>query len=295
MYKTHFNPFRRAQEIVLRLLLQGTESNLRAPIAGLVGDHISDEIRIRGVYDADLLAFLEDRVFPGIGSSSLTCWDVGGNIGNHALCFARHFAQVEVFEPGTRAAAILEANLKINRIENVTLHRIGLSDYQGESDLLVGRRNLGASRLAETSTETKPLGGIVEQESVSLVRADDIGLDTSSIGFIKIDVEGHELKVLRGMMRTLQKHQPLLLVEHLSESIRNGNSEVTSLMRDLGYLPFAFQRCRKIRSQLVDNIVSVFRGSVDYSLTAIERFEQRDYPWVFYIHQDKALKSNWPW
>ncbi len=267
---------------------------------GLLGDHISDEIRIRGAYDADLLDFLEQEVFPDLGCSSKRCVDVGANIGNHTLRFARSFEWVEAFEPSFRAAEILETNLRINAVSNVRVHRVGLSDQQRNAELLVGRTNLGASRLSETTVETSRLGGIFAREMVPLVRGDDV-LE-GPIAFLKIDVEGHEEKVLAGCTELLARDRPVILLEHLATTFDRGASgdgtvvgsghAVADRLRAMGYQPFEFRRVRKLGPDLLDNVVSVLLGKIEYELAPIETFERRDYPWVLYFHGEQWLKHG---
>jgi FkbM family methyltransferase len=282
---------------LLRELLRSTVGDEPPATVGLLGDHISDEIRIRGAYDADLLDFLEREVFVALGSRAGRCLDVGANIGNHTLRFARNFEVVEAFEPSFRAAEILETNLRINRVDNVRVHRIALSDRAGSAPLLVGKTNLGASRLVETTTETAALGGVLERETVTLARGDEVC--AGPVAFVKIDVEGHELSVISGLSRLLRAHHPVLLLEHLGSSLAphgsgsgSGHAAFDELV-SLGYRAYEFHRVRRVAPDVVDDVVSVLRGRIDYALTPIERFERRDYPWVLYFHEQHSWRARW--
>lgn len=289
-YVSRFQPLRRLKEIALRQLLRSTSDAEPPSTIGLLGDHISDEIRIRGAYDADLLDFLERDVFVAIGSSSARCMDVGANIGNHTLRFARSFAHVDAFEPGFRAAEILEANLRINQISNVSVHRVGLSDRAHPGELLIGATNLGASRLAETASAEAP-GGVLGREVVSLVRGDDVC--QGPVAFIKIDVEGHEAQVLAGCSELLRAHHPVLLLEHLATSMTADSNVVADQLRAQGYRAYEFRRVRGAGPVVVDNLLSVLRGRIAYELAPVERFERRDYPWVLYIHEQHPWRDRW--
>lgn len=303
MYVSRFRPLTRMKEIVLRQLLRSTVASEAPSTIGILGDHISDEIRIRGAYDADLLAFLEREVFVAMGSGAERCMDVGANIGNHTLRFARSFAHVDAFEPGFRAAEVLEANLRINRVSNVRVHRVGLSDRTGNAELIVGSTNLGASRLAETATtnETSTLGSVLGRELVSLVRGDDVC--EGPVAFLKVDVEGHEAQVLAGCAQLLRTYHPVLLLEHLATSMADASREggasspsghrVADELTALGYQPYEFRRVRRFGPDLVDNFVAVLRGRIAYELAPIERFERRDYPWVLYFHEGHSWRARW--
>ena len=83
----------------------------------------------------------------------------------------------------------------------------GLSDRSARADLIqAGPTNTGASEVTQT-----------EYGSVPLIRGDDIFLE-NGVNFIKIDVEGHELSVLHGLEKTIEKHRPYLYVETRSET-----------------------------------------------------------------------------
>lgn len=73
----------------------------------------------------------------------------------------------------------------------------------------------------------------VAESSVEVVCLDDLGL---APGFVKIDVEGHELDVLRGLERTLLKHRPVVLLEWSREF-----HEVGGYLLSLGFRPFAYR------------------------------------------------------
>ena len=94
-----------------------------------------------------------------------------------------------------------------------------------------------------------------ESMTVSCITLDMLFLPTVSI--IKVDVERHEPSVLRGAAATIAKHRPVLLVETLSDQMRN---EVLSVLpaykiasvldqRNTLFVPMEKTLCRKEHSQ----------------------------------------------
>ena len=131
--------------------------------------------------------------------------DVGANVGNHAV-YAGAFLGAEtlhLFEPLPAAHRLLEVNVALNDLAARTrLHRVALSDAEGEAGMAMMTNNLGAARI---DPQTKG-------DSVRLARGDDI-LAGEPVDFIKIDVEGHEIAALRGLKNVLGGQRPILFVE----------------------------------------------------------------------------------
>jgi FkbM family methyltransferase len=127
--------------------------------------------------------------------------DAGANRGVYAYLIARRARHVYAFEP----IPTLSSYLRRARVSNVTVFTVALSDIAGEATLLVpavdGEASLGS--------HVDPAGATALP--VRLARLDDFHLD--DIGFLKVDVEGHELQVLRGAAGTIQASRPNLLVE----------------------------------------------------------------------------------
>ncbi len=152
-------------------------------------------------YEEEELEIIRRWFRPG----SVFC-DIGANIGNHSL-FALKFlraAQSILFEPNPAAIAILRSNLELNGLTqraDFTNIGFGLSDAAA-SGLAISApgRNMGAGKLVEGDGTLQTLRG-------------DDALTGRQVDFIKIDVEGMELRVLAGLKETLTRCRPLIFVE----------------------------------------------------------------------------------
>lgn len=130
--------------------------------------------------------------------------DVGANIGYYALIFARLVGgngKVFAFEPDPTSFALLKKNVKLNGYKNIVLIQKAVSDKNGKLKLYLAEDNLGDHRPYDSRDGRQ----YVEVEAV---RLDDYFKDYErKINFVKMDIQGGEVKALQGMMNLLKKNQ----------------------------------------------------------------------------------------
>ncbi len=149
-----------------------------------------------------------------------TAIDVGAHMGSYSLILSKTCERVVALEPQDAVRKVLLRNLRLNRVNNVYVLPFAASSMSGISAEIVGAVS-GAKVLLGKGSVTTITGDDVVKQSFP-----DEGLD-----FIKIDVEGHELEVLKGASRTLKEKKPLLLVEvweHHKNTVRR-------LLEEAGY------------------------------------------------------------
>ena len=139
--------------------------------------------------------------------------DIGANAGTHSLAFAPHFAAVHAFEPNPMLWRSFERNIRNNRITNVELHRVAAADSDGEMPFyLTAHKNFGLGTLLPNHKYDLPLE---EVGTVNVVHASRY-LDAAGIGrvdAVKIDVQGFEREVIRGLAPVLQRERPIVWFE----------------------------------------------------------------------------------
>jgi FkbM family methyltransferase len=129
--------------------------------------------------------------------------DIGMWWGPWTWWLARRVPRVDAFEPN----AELVERVRTVMPANVSVHGVALSDRAGTSEMWITAR--GAGTEGRGSLEVGQ--GKVNLRSVETSRLDD--LDLGDVGFVKIDVEGHELAVLSGATKLLDVQRPNVLVE----------------------------------------------------------------------------------
>jgi FkbM family methyltransferase len=161
--------------------------------------------------------------------------DVGaiGMVALHARFLVGATGRVICFEPNPACAASIVEHAAINRLLNIDVRRSALSDVAGTLALNLPSEHTGTATLAEINDPVRCID--------VLVQVGDDELRGIVPRVIKIDVEGYEMQVLRGLAGTLSEHKPYLVTELIDEYlVRAGSSvsEVAAFLLNLGYKPF---------------------------------------------------------
>lgn len=193
---------------------------------GRLDDFIDWNVFFFGCYSPHELDFLAAaaRVIGG-SASGATYFDVGANVGHHALFMSQHAKEVIAFEPSLWARERFLANIKLNQLGNVRVLPVALGDVDGEAQLGSGfKGNSGSRSLIWTLDQ----GNI---ENVILRRGDDLFITENlpKIDIIKLDVEGYEKRVLSGLHQTLCRDRPIILFELIGNSEKGGFRDESEL------------------------------------------------------------------
>lgn len=172
-------------------------------------------------------------------------YDVGANMGEFSVLASTITAgkgQVVSFEPMNEMFALLKENIQMNQLEGVcTVYNSALSDkngsatlYAAHEDEATGAQEDGLHTLFGTNARCELL------HEIALNRLDDL-MEQDKLpapDFMKIDVEGAELFVLKGAENTLRKYKPALLLEfnkETSEAAGYTQEDLLNFLQPLGY------------------------------------------------------------
>jgi len=160
-------------------------------IEGTAGELVGTFIVQHYRYDSIVEPKLGDVVF-----------DIGAYVGDTALWFSKavgSHGKVYAFEPEPRNFAKLKANLERNKVTNVIPLQLALSENEGEMQVATGGSSSTITQAGTgTSVKVTTIDRFVETNKIS------------QVDFIKMDVEGHELKVLEGAHETIKTFKPSL-------------------------------------------------------------------------------------
>ena len=197
-------------------------------------------ILLDGFYETELLPIFRTAVHPGSH-----CIDIGANIGCHTLVMADlcgSSGRVLAVEPSSSIRARLERNLALNLITHVSVVPCALSSNSGQTATLhipaADQENQGAASLFSAHLE-----GATLTETVPLRTLDEVVKEAgwARCDFIKMDVEGSELSVLKGATRILKDYRPTLVFEYNPDAWKAAGAswtECVALLSRFGYTPF---------------------------------------------------------
>lgn len=166
-------------------------------------------------------------------------YDVGANVGFFSLLASRRVGAsgaVYALEPVASNAAAIRANALLNGVRNLRVFELAAGEASGVGELFVTTWDGGSSLVRSAIPSEEP----VEARQVAVTPIDDLitALQLRPPTLVKVDVEGLELQVLRGMQRTLASHRPDILCE-VDDSTQEGLEKrwraVDAFLAGLGY------------------------------------------------------------
>jgi FkbM family methyltransferase len=182
--------------------------------------------------------------------------DVGANIGFYSLItsLTKPGIKVIAFEPNPKNFDILMDNIRANGFENIHCERLAISDSVGTATLYLNGSDMSASLLPDFQKDTNPALQSIKIQTATL---DDYfeKQPSGSPLVLKIDVEGHEVALLRGGRRILSACAPDVIMEVLNPY----PPEVELLFKELGYQLYKITDEGLSRSE---KLVPVRRGNL---------------------------------
>jgi FkbM family methyltransferase len=186
--------------------------------------------------------------------------DCGSNIGMAILFFKALYpdADITAFEPAPWACSAIEETIRANDLRDVTLHNAALAESEGSLELFHDPSHPG-SAVMSVYRERMP-GETVRVPAVRLSR-----YVTKPVDFLKLDVEGSELQVLRDLVAsgTIGQIRQMVIEfhHHLSPTVDNLSECLSILERHgFGYQLTSAQVYTPItRGQFQDVLVHAYR------------------------------------
>ncbi|MCI5052298.1 MAG: FkbM family methyltransferase [Simkaniaceae bacterium] len=166
-------------------------------------------------------------------------YDIGAHIGWYSLNFAKRFpsSTIHSFEPIPDTFNVFLENLSLNGINNITPVNSGLLDVEQSSSLIYFK---GGSALASSAN-------LIEHKKTEKVKCSFTTLDSyiakkhAGFDFLKCDVEGAEIFVLRGALESIKRFKPIIFLEiyqHWCVKCGYNAMDIVDLLSSCGYQVF---------------------------------------------------------
>jgi FkbM family methyltransferase len=203
--------------------LQIVFENRRLSFCGKHGTYTHKVLRQTGCFrEYDLLADARRFLLPND-----VVFDVGAHIGNHTIFFAAICqAIVFAFEPDEHNYGTLQRTVALNALQDrVAMYHAAVSSKIGFGHMVDGPRGTPATRRLSVASDG----------AVRVMRLDDT-IPENPVRIIKIDVEGHELQVLLGATKLIERDRPRIYVECQTEA---RFADIAQHLADFGYRAIA--------------------------------------------------------
>jgi FkbM family methyltransferase len=190
------------------------------------------------------IKYLQSSFAKSIAISPLSVIDIGANIGAYSLLFNYFWpeANIMAIEPSSYNRPYLDYNL--GHIPNIEIRQLALGSERSTGEIAVPSpaQKVINNDYWDTHTGTLSLYGKSEylREKVEIYPLDELDV-SRPVNFMKIDVEGHELEVLRGARETIKEDKPAMLIEVHDVNLEMAGTTKNQLFRylaGLGYFPF---------------------------------------------------------
>lgn len=194
--------------------------------------YIGNELIYTGQWEPHIRELLKS-----ICKENMTVIDIGANIGSHTVLMSKLVGEkgnVYAFEPSKNHIEILFFNLMINNCFNTKIYSYGCGDKN--ENMFVDKNflntkiltNFGAIQLKKEFSDN--------DEEVKITSIDSF--DFPKIDFVKIDAERMENMVINGMINTISKYKPIIIIEIHDEELE----DMINIFTPLNY---SLQRIKK--------------------------------------------------
>jgi len=170
---------------------------------------ISSELRIFNVHEPITTHITLQEL-----KKDMTCLDIGSNIGYYVLMESKAVGDkgmVIAIEPSPKNFQQMKKSLELEKTSNVDAYNFAAGEEDGESDFLIHER----SNCSKIIPKGEPLPEFANVIKIPLKKIDSFIEDKklNRLDFIRMDIEGYEIKLFEGLWNTLRKFKPMIQME----------------------------------------------------------------------------------
>lgn len=197
-----------------------------------LSEMIDSSLYFYGYYERNTSRVLREYI-----KQNMTVFEVGANIGSHTFEIAKildpSHGRLFSFEPTDYAFGKLKRNFGLNNFTNITLEKIALADKNEERE--IHRATSSETMPFKASWDRKKGGPKYKSiDKIKFERLDDYFArnNVRRLDLLKIDVDGYELRVIKGGMQTISMYKPIIIIE-IGETVERIGDHLDELVEAL--------------------------------------------------------------
>lgn len=220
-------------------------------------NYIEYAILSTGTYEAEIGKLIRTSLKPGY-----VALDIGANIGLQSIRMSQccgDEGRVLAFEPLNYLQQKFTKNIVLNNCTNIKLFPFALSDNETVSEININESNWNQGTFSLNQTNS---GNTSQQLTVKIADTIINIEQLNALHLVKIDVEGFEYHVLRGLKATLKKHRPRIIFEYDSNYWAATNQQIADCYHFLIELGYALYQITQVGCELIKNAASITDGNL---------------------------------
>lgn len=226
---------------------------------------------------AELLIFnthepISTKLVSQLLKKGMTCLDIGANIGYYVLLenkMVGETGKIIAIEPSPENFKFLQKNISRQNSKIIEAYNIAAGDKDGKINFLI-YENASNSGMVIPDGEVQKWPGQVIEVPIKKIDSFLQELQVKKIDFLRMDVEGYEYHIFKGMQDTLEKFKPIIHIEvHKSIMGDNTTKEWFGMLKQLGYTVMHYVP-REIDTPIIGSINDVKQYSLEELTSMLE-------------------------
>jgi len=210
-----------------------------------------------GTYEDEINKLIRISLKPGDNAI-----DIGANIGLQSIRMAQSVTKtghVYSFEPLAHLQNKFKRNIALNKFENVTLFPFALSDAADEITYSINENNWNQGTF---SLQHKNSGTTAQQITIKVAdQLTEIQM-LPHLELIKIDVEGFEFQVIKGLEKTIRKHKPRIIFEYDNNYWGVNGQNIGDCFEFLRGMNYDLYQITSVGCELIKNATEIKGGNL---------------------------------
>jgi len=238
---------------------------------------------------------INTQIISRILKKGMTCLDIGGNIGYYVLLERKLVGdegRIIAFEPSPRNYEYLKKNIKLQNVTNISSYNFACGDKDGNATFFVNKKSNGCKVIAEGVVPPDSSLGTLSEVPVRILDPFIEELKLDSVDFVRMDAEGYELHIFKGLKKTLEKFKPIISIElHRRQLGLEGTKEFFKLMKDLDY-EVESNVPRELDIPIIGSMSYVKKPTLDELIEMTEKGKIVSYLMLNLVNRSKVQKDK---